>query len=157
MLIRKMEKSDVGDVISLIYESVNSTCCKDYSKEQLEAWAPKYFNEKKFLDSLYGCFNSVMICDGVIAGFISVSPDGYINRLYTHSKYQNQGIATRLLSAAEKWAISIGLDGFVLDASLTAKNFYINRGFENCGASELVRGDVVIDAVLMKKAFLQEG
>ena len=151
MLIRKMEKSDTLEIISLIHESVNSTCNKDYSPEQLEAWAPKHFNEKKFYDSLYGCFNRVMICDGVMAGFISVSPDGYINRLYTHSKYQNMGIASRLLEEAEKWAVSMGLDSFYLDASLTARNFYINRGFKDYGESPLQRGNVVIDAVLMRK------
>ncbi len=151
MLIRKMEKSDIGEVVSLIHESVNSTCNKDYSPEQLKAWAPKHFNEKKFSDSLYGCFNRVMICDGRISGFISVSPDGYINRLYTHSKYQNMGIGSRLLEEAEKWALSIGLDSFYLDASLTARNFYINRGFKDYGESSLKRGDVVINAVLMKK------
>ncbi|MBR1968894.1 MAG: GNAT family N-acetyltransferase [Clostridia bacterium] len=151
MLIRKMEKSDTADVISLIYESVNSTCSKDYSPEQLDAWVPKHFNEKKFSESLYGCFNRVMICDGVISGFISVSSDGYINRLYTHSKYQNMGIASRLLEEAEKWALSMGLDSFYLDASITARKFYINRGFKDYGESLLKRGDVVINAVLMKK------
>lgn len=151
MLIRKMETKDIPEVISLIYESVNSTCNKDYSPEQLEAWAPKHFNEKKFSDSLYGCFNRVMISDGTISGFISVCSDGYINRLYTHSKYQNMGIASRLLEEAEKWALSMGLDSFYLDASITARKFYINRGFKDYGESLLERGNVVINAVLMKK------
>ena len=156
MLIRKAKNSDIPEIIALIQESVNSTCKNDYSKEQLEAWAPKHFNEKSFSDSLYGCFNAVMMCDARIVGFISVNTEGYVNRLYTHSKYQNMGVGSRLLAQAEKWAVSIGLDSFFLDASITARDFYINRGFKDYGTSELERGNVTIEAILMKKDFALE-
>ena len=123
----------------------------DYTLLQLIAWVPGRFDSVKFENSLFGCFNLVALENNEIVGFISVSTEGYINRLFTKSTFQHRGIATRLLDEAEKWAISIGIDCFTLDSSITAKGFYLKRGFVEEGKSIIKRNNIGLDAILMKK------
>lgn len=50
MEIRKYEKSDIKEITELFYNTVHTVNAKDYSKEQLDAWAPKNPNLEKFVN-----------------------------------------------------------------------------------------------------------
>lgn len=151
MHIRKLLDDEYEEVIKLIYETVHHVCKDDYTEKELFAWAPEKFDVIKFRQALDGCYNIVMIFKNKIVGFLSIEPDGYINRLYTHKDYLKKGIAAELLKHAEKWAKNSGIYELRLDSSKTAEGFYISMGFSEKGVSVLAHNGVIFKNKTMHK------
>ena len=152
MIIRKIKNCEFAVVIELIKETVHSVCTKEYSKKELDAWAPAKFDAARFIRALSPCYNLVAVIDSKIVGFISVEKDGFVNRLYTHKDFLRRGIATKLLKEAERWAFKCGLKELSLDSSKTAVDFYIKNGFYKAGISVIEKDGVVFRNTVMKKA-----
>ena len=151
MYIRKLLDDEYEEVIKLIYDTVHAVCRGDYTERELDAWAPEKFDEIKFRKALDGCYNTVMTENREIVGFLSIDPDGYINRLYTHKKHLKKGIAEMLLSDAEEWAKNNGIYELTLDSSKTAEGFYIRMGFREKGVSVLTHNGVIFKNKTMHK------
>ena len=156
MYIRRLLDDEYEDVVKLITDTVHTVCSKDYTKEELDAWAPENFDIKKFRSNLSHCLNLAALEKGKIVGFISMERNGYINRLYTHKDYLCRGIATALYERAEAWAKEKGICEISLDSSKTAKNFYLKLGFRESGISVINHGDVIFRNSVMKKV-IQNG
>ena len=155
MYIRKLLDDEYEEVIKLIYDSVHTVCKKDYSKEELDAWAPASFDFIKFQKALSDCINLVMIERNIIIGFISMEKNGYINRLYTHKMFLNQGVASSLLKKAEEWAKSHDVYELSLDSSKTAKDFYKKKGFLENGISTAEHNGIIFRNTVMKKRLVR--
>ena len=151
MHIRKLLDDEYEEVIKLIYQSVHHICKSDYTEKELSAWAPDNFDRVKFQRALNGCYNTVMIDKNDIVGFLSMEQDGYLNRLYTHKDHTGKGVATFLLEDAQEWAKNNGITEIRLDSSKTAENFYLKRGFSECGISVLTHNGVVFKNKTMHK------
>ena len=39
--IRKYKEADAESLAQIYYDTIHKICSKDYTKEQIEAWAPK--------------------------------------------------------------------------------------------------------------------
>ena len=156
MYIRKLLDDEYDKVIKLIYDSVHTVCQKDYSREELDAWAPDNFDVIKFQRALDGCLNLVAFEKEQIVGFISMEKTGYINRLYTHRLFLCRGIASSLLKRAEEWAKAHGVHELSLDSSKTAKDFYIKMGFCDSGISVTNHRGVIFRNTVMKKVLKGE-
>ena len=156
MYIRRLLDDEYEDVVKLITETVHTVCTDDYTKEELDAWAPSNFDIKKFKGNLSPCLNLVALEEGKLVGFISMERSGYINRLYTHKDYLRRGIATALYHKAEDWARENGICEISLDSSRTAKGFYLKLGFKKSGISVINHQDVVFRNTVMKKV-IQNG
>lgn len=156
MVIRIMNEDELFKVINLISETVHSICQNDYTQAELNAWAPDRFDAKRFREALMPCYNLVAAEGENIIGFASINNSGYINRLFTHKDRQGEGIATKLLSELEAWAVKQGIFEFSLDSSKTAESFYIQHGFYKSGVSVISHRGVVFRNTVMKKS-LKEG
>ena len=151
MYIRRLLDDEYDDVVKLITDTVHSVCKNDYTKEELDAWAPEKFDIKKFRENLSSCLNLAAFEKGNLVGFISIERNGYINRLYTHKDFLHRGIATALYLRAEEWARKKGICEISLDSSKTAEGFYLKMGFEKSGISVVSHGDVIFRNTVMKK------
>lgn len=151
MYIRRLLDDEYYDVVQLITQTVHSVCINDYTKEELDAWAPENFDINKFRRNLSHCYNLVAFEKGKLVGFISVERSGYINRLYTHKDFLRRGIATALYNKAEEWAKENGICEMSLDSSKTAEEFYLKLGFVKSGVSVMTHGNVVFRNTVMKK------
>lgn len=151
MYIRRLLDDEYYDVVQLITQTVHSVCINDYTKEELDAWAPKNFDINKFRRNLSRCCNLAAFEKGRLVGFISVERSGYINRLYTHKDFLRRGIATALYNKAEEWAKENGICEMSLDSSRTAEEFYLKLGFVKSGVSVITHGNVVFRNTVMKK------
>lgn len=67
--------------------------------------------------------------DDQIIGFADISYEGYLDRLYIHTNYQRKGIASALLKKLENEAIKHKLTQITTEASITAKPFFLKKGF----------------------------
>lgn len=90
--------------------------------------------------------------NGVIAGFGDMDQDGYLDRLYVHKDYQRKGIATSIVNALEQQAVSAGISRFITHASITAKPFFIQRGYCVVRKNTVIRNTVELIQFTMEKS-----
>lgn len=128
--IGKAQSEDLDQIRLLFFETINHVNTKDYNSSQIEAWSAGYNNvsnwEKKLLEQYF----VVAKINALIVGFASITPDGYLDYMYVHKNYQRKGIATELLKAIEKYVVETGLTEIWSDVSITAKPFFLSKGFK---------------------------
>lgn len=120
---------------------------QDYSAEQLDAWAPRHVDEAAWDQSFQEHDTIVAWKDNRIVGFGDIRADGYLDRLYVHALYQRQGIGTAICRYLENtYAGTIRTD-----ASITAKGFFLQRGYHVIKAQEVERRGVTMKNFRMEK------
>lgn len=132
MRIRVFQSSDINQMVSLFYETVHAVNARDYTKEQLNAWAPKDEMDAKLInwkDSFVRNITYVGVINDEIVGFGDMTHNGYLDRLFVHKNFQGQGIATALINKLETEARKIGLTKMETEASITAKPFFERHGY----------------------------
>lgn len=127
MIIRKYKPKDTKEIETLVYETIHIVNAKDYTKDQLDAWAPKegLDFEKRLKDLL--CY--VAFQDNVIIGFISLRKDGLIDHLFVHKDFQRKQVASNLLAKVEKEAKELNIIELFTESSITAKDFFLSKDF----------------------------
>lgn len=148
MIIRKYLPSDCEDIAQLFYQTVHSINAKDYTKEQLNAWAAGNVDAAEWNRSFSEHFSLVAIKDGMIAGFGDIDRTGYLDRLYVHKDCQNQGIATAICDELEH---AFGVNKITTHASITAKSFFLHRGYHLMKEQQVIRSNISLTNYIMEK------
>ncbi|MBX2849362.1 MAG: GNAT family N-acetyltransferase [Acidiferrobacterales bacterium] len=102
-------------------------CSKDYTKQQIEAWAPDDY-DKSAVQSKFDQLNPfVAKIKSNIVGYADLQSDGLIDHFFVHGEYQSKGIGELLMQSILKK----GKDKQQLysHVSMTAKPFFENYGF----------------------------
>ena len=73
---------------------------------------------------------------------------GYLDRLFVHKNHQRQGIATAICDELERAAIGKQI---TTHASITAKGFFLRRGYRVVKKQEVMRCGVLLTNFLMEK------
>lgn len=144
--LRKYLNTDCEAASRLFYDTVHSVNAADYSAEQLDAWArgPNQLTAKR--EVLVEQLTLVAEIDGDIVGFGSIDQFGYLDLLYVHKDYQQQGIATVLCDELEK-----GFASVTTHASITARPFFEKRGYVVVKSQQVERFGVILKNFKMKK------
>lgn len=127
--LRDYRATDLTAVIDLFRETVHRVNARDYTAEQLAAWAPEQIDAQAWHTRLSGAYTFIAVDGETVVGFASLEDNGYLDTLFVHHDRQRQGIARRLLAAAEKQARNLKLSSLRTDASLTARPFFEGHGF----------------------------
>lgn len=148
MIIRNYKPSDCKELTDLFYHTVHTVNAKDYTKEQLAVWATGQIDLEIWNQSLLAHVSLVAIDKEAILGFGDIDCNGYLDRLYVHKDYQGKGIATALCNKLEQAA-----DGskITTHASITAKPFFENRGYQVIKKHQVVRNGISLTNYLMEK------
>jgi len=150
LTIRAFQPGDALEIMRLFRDTVHNVNGRDYTPEQIEAWAPALMDEPRWHERLRANFTYVAEADGQIVGFSELERSGRIATLYVHHRYQTQGIASRLLSDMETRARALGARRLTAEASLTAYGFFQRRGFK------LVRPqDVNLNGVMLRNFIME--
>ena len=146
MKIRYYHPEDTAEIVSLFRDTIRAVNRRDYSDEQVRAWAPNVIDEAAWSESLAANHTLVAEIDGAIAGFADLRPDGCLHRLFAHKDRQGQGIATALVARLEAEARKRGLTRLTTEASITARPFFERRGFQVITRQEVqVRGQTFVN------------
>ena len=148
MIIRKYLPSDCKYLTELFYQTVHSINAKDYTDEQLNAWATCNVDMEEWNQSLSEHFSLVAMKDGIITGFGDIDRTGYLDRLFVHKDYQNQGIATAI---CEKLELAFGVSKITTHASITAKPFFLHRGYSIIKEQQVIRSNIPLTNYIMEK------
>lgn len=110
--------------------SVLQVSSKDYSLEEAEDWASRGEDVQHWKDLLAKHdFMAALDSQGRIIGFSSMNAEGYMHSMFVHKDWQGKGVATRLLSEAEKTAREYGARRIWAEVSITARPFFEKRGY----------------------------
>ncbi|WP_144510179.1 GNAT family N-acetyltransferase [Bacillus sp. FJAT-22090] len=154
MEITKFKKTDIQEIIHLFYDTVHTVNTKDYSKDQLDAWAPLndiQWKRKAWSKSLSENITYVAKINNTIVGFCDITIDGLLDRLYVHKDFQRKGIASDLLYKLESEARNLKLQEIQTYASITAKVFFENHDFTSISINYVERNGTILTNFLMKK------
>lgn len=129
MKLRKYCSVDCEALAMLFYDTVHHVNSKDYTAEQLNAWATGEIDTAEW-NKLYTKTNTIVAVIGdEIVGFGNMDETGYLDMLYVHKDFQGQGIASAICDRLEKES---ELKEFTTFASITAKPFLRKEGIFQC-------------------------
>lgn len=143
-----IRKADVSDILALrdLYEgTIRAVNSKDYSPEQVAAWAgrgSRLSSLEKRINTQH--FYVAETPEKVIAGFASLEDDGEFDMMFVHKDFQRQGVATLLAEQIIRKAKELQLPSVTAYVSITAKPF-----FEKMGFSVMRAQTVDIDGVML--------
>ena len=154
MEIRKYQAEDLEEIVQLFYETIQTVNGKDYSQEQVEVWSNRCENLRKnktFFEKLY----TVVAGEGEkIIGYGNIDRTGYLDHLFVHKDFQNQGVATAICDELEQHAKKFGLQKISVHASITAKPFFEGRGYVLEKEQQVELEGVKLKKYVMEKSFL---
>lgn len=152
MTLRSFLKTDCPSLAELFYETVHTVNARDYTPEQLDAWATGRVDLEAWVRSFQEHRTLVAELDGTIAGFGDMDETGYLDRLYVHRDYQRRGVATAICDALEQ---NTKAPEFTTHASITARPFFEQRGYRVVREQQVERGGVLLTNFVMKKGKIQ--
>lgn len=129
MKIITYNKNYSKQIAELFTNTIHKTCNKEYTKEQLNAWANPNIDYEVWEKRLDKTKPYLAILDEKLVGFAEFYED-YIDCFYVHHKYQGQGVGKTLLSHLLNQAKQNKIKTLRVDASITAKPFFEKYGFK---------------------------
>ena len=149
MTLRDYTKTDCAELAELFYDTVHTVNAKDYTQEQLDAWATGKVNLEAWNESFQAHHTVVAEMDGKIVGFGDIDETGYLDRLYVHKDYQRRGVAAAICDALEQRTKAAE---FTTHASITARPFFEKRGYTARREQQVERRGVWLTNFVMKKS-----
>ena len=143
MRLRPYRSADLPELLALFYDTVHTVCARDYTRSQLDAWAPADPDAAAWDASLLAHRTLVAEEKGRIVGFADLGPDGYLDRLYVHRDWQGRGVGSALCAALPGARRT--------HASITARPFFERRGWHVVREQRVERRGVLLTNFVMEK------
>jgi len=129
LIIRGLHRADVDAVIEVFRASVRIVARRDYSHDQVMAWAPDEIDAASWAARYDTRRGWVAELDSQIVGFGELEGHEHLDMMYVHPAHQQRGVATALLQQIEAAARGLGARNLLTEASITARPFFERRGF----------------------------
>lgn len=146
MIIRKYQPMDCEETAALFYQTVHAVNAKDYTTEQLDAWADGKVDLGRWNQSLLEHYSFVALAKDNIIGFGDIDKTGYLDRLFVHKDYQRRGIASAICNELEHMVKG----NIVTHASITARPFFEKRGYKVMKEQNIERHGIILKNYVMK-------
>lgn len=151
MKIRRFRNGDELALFHVFLSSIHDIASRDYTPEQIEAWASKDIDPQKWSDCIRSLQPFVVEIDGKIAGYADVQSNGYIDHFFVSGAYSKQGVGTLLMNRIHEEARLLGLNELTSNVSKTAEPFFLRHGFYVVKRGFPVRRGVTLENALMRK------
>lgn len=147
MELRPYRPCDCAEMADLFYNTVHTVNARDYTPEQLNAWATGRVDLEGWNRSFLDHVTLVAWEDGKIIGFGDLERPDYLDRLYVHKDWQGRGTATEICRQLESQA-----EGKITThASITARPFFESRGYRVLRQQTVERFGVAMTNYVMVK------
>ena len=149
LTLRSFKATDAPALRALKYTTIRQVNRKDYTEQQLLAWAPDEYDEADWLQRISAMNLLVATLDGVIVGFADVQDDGYIDHFFCHSDYQGQGIGKALMNEILAISQLKSVKRLYSHVSITARPFFVRYGFYVVREQQVdIRGEILTNFVM---------
>jgi putative acetyltransferase len=157
MEIRRFKLGDEAALFRVYFTAIHKVASRDYSPEQLQAWAPADLDVELWANRVRKIQPFVVDFDNEIVGYADVQPDGYVDHFFVSGAHPRRGIGTLLMARIHEQATSLGLTELTSDVSKTAEPFFALHGFHVVERQFPVRRGVIIPNARMRKELLHGG
>jgi putative acetyltransferase len=141
MIIRHFKDSDAKALWEILFHTVRNINIRDYTLEQVEAWAPNNFELSIWRDRIKPTNPIVAEISGVVVGFTDLQPDGLIDHFFCHHEYQGQGVGRGLMNYIFTLGQKQDVKRYYSEVSITARQFFEHFGFKVTQEQEVeIRG-----------------
>ena len=127
--LRPFRPDDAPVLLTLCRDTIRRVSSRDYSPDQIRAWASDDIDPQVWADRFAGRFVAVAEEAGRSVGFADLEASGHIDRVYVSADHQGRGVARLLLSAVVEEAQRLGVARLFTEASITARRFFESQGF----------------------------
>jgi putative acetyltransferase len=151
--LRPYLPEDAPMLAEIFRASIEELTEDDYNPSQQEAWASAADDTEEFAERLGKHLTLIATANGAPVGFISLDGPTEIGLFYVHPAVAGQGAGTMLYDAVEKLSSSRGAAHLSVDASDTAREFFVRRGFSPEQRNTVSVGNEWLSNTTMKKTF----
>lgn len=127
--LRPLLPGDVPLLVAIFVASIEELAADDYSEAQRGAWIATADDEAAFAARLADRLTLVGTLAGSVVGFVALEGTGHIDMLFVHPAAAGQGVGTALCDAVERIAAARGAPKLTVDASDSARDFFVGRGY----------------------------
>jgi putative acetyltransferase len=140
--LREFRPGDEPPLLALFRNTIRRVNARDYSAEQVAAWAPDDLDERAWADRFAGRFVIVAEAAGEPVGFGELEPGGHLDRLFVAADHLRRGIGQMILEALIAEARRRSIARLTVDASITARRFFERAGFRTVAQQTVTRRGV---------------
>jgi len=128
--IRNYTEEDAKALWDIHFHTIRNINIRDYSKAQVEAWAPDYLDMSIWRKRMKALNPFLAVIDGIIVGYTDLQPSGLIDHFFCHHNYQGQGVGRALMNHVFNTGNQRKQKRFYSEVSITARPFYEHFGFK---------------------------
>ncbi|SDZ10374.1 Acetyltransferase, GNAT family [Jannaschia faecimaris] len=148
--LRRGRSEDLPVLIEVFWRGVHEGAAPRYSDEQRQAWLPVRPEIEAFAAHLANQIVFAAEEGGIVTGFMTMTPEGYLDLAYVLPEARGTGTADALLAMIVNHAVARGLSALTTRASDMARPFFIRHGWQVLAAAPQIRAAVTIPATDMK-------
>ncbi|MCC4784409.1 GNAT family N-acetyltransferase [Vibrio splendidus] len=149
--IRNYQPNDNKALWEIYFHTVRNINVRDYSQEQVEAWAPSDFDSELWQKCLHRIQPFVAEFDGRVVGYTDLQPNGLIDHFFCHHEYQGKGVGRALMEHVFQIGSVRGVSRYFSEVSITARPFYEHLGFTVVNEQEVEMRGVKLTNYVMEK------
>lgn len=149
--LRRFRIGDEAALHRVHFSAVHDIAARDYTREQLQAWAPAAHDAAAWAERMRALQPFVVENDSGIVGYADLQPSGYIDHFFVSGSVPRQGIGRLLMKRIIQEAAALGLAELRADVSATAEPFFASFGFEVAARQAPVRRGVTLHNARMRK------
>ncbi|WP_119458346.1 GNAT family N-acetyltransferase [Rhodospirillaceae bacterium SYSU D60014] len=131
MQIRPYETADAERLCALFFDAIRETGRRNYSAQQVEAWAPCRPDPHQFDEvATDGRILLVVVNnEGDPIAYGDLEADGHIDHLFCRPDVVGTGVASALYDELEKVALERGMTRLYVEASEAARPLFARKDF----------------------------
>jgi putative acetyltransferase len=154
-LVRRYRAGEERALHEIYHSAIHLVACRDYTTQQIEAWAPRDLDMTLWEDRIRGIDPFVVELDGTLVAYADLQASGYIDHFFVSGTHPGRGFGTMLMKRILDEAACLGLSELSSDVSRTAQGFYEKFGFAVVEHREPVVRGVGIPNALMRLKLAQ--
>lgn len=131
MEIREFTPADAEELGTLFFSTIRKINVRDYSKEQVTAWAPAERDLNEWIRSFTNKHVIVATESRKLCGFGEIELTGHIDRFFIHHEHNGQGVGRQIYDTLELFARACDISRIFVEVSITALPFFKKMGFVN--------------------------
>lgn len=149
--IRNYQTSDAKALWEIYFHTVRNVNVRDYSQQQVEAWAPSSFDSELWQKRMNELLPFVAELDGCVVGYTDLQPNGLIDHFFCHHECQGKGVGRALMEHVLAVGRVRGASRYFSEVSITARPFYEHLGFKVVNEQEVEMRGVKLTNYVMEK------
>ena len=122
-------RKDLDSITYLFRNTIQTVASKDYSAQEIDSWSEGAKITDNWLKRIDTHHFLLVKAGHKLVGMASLDNRGYLDVIYVHPQYQGKGIASELLLRLENKAVEDGHKAITSDVSITAKPFFLHKGY----------------------------